>query len=102
MGRLCRSCGKQCRDDTESISIECPSCFGHGCDHCNDGQWDLRGCPNAYCRDLSTAIRLADLFEKGLPPVSGGSLEQSVTFVEFVQRLAYEEQLIKAERNAND
>jgi hypothetical protein len=26
--------------------------------------------------------RLADLYEKGLPPVSGGSLDQSAYFVE--------------------
>ena len=33
-------------------------------------------------RDLWTVIQMADLYAKGLPPVAGGSLDQSQQFVD--------------------
>jgi hypothetical protein len=40
---------------------------------------------------------MADLFNEGLPPVAGGSLDQSASFVDAVRILKYEENRIKAE-----
>ena len=35
--------------------------------------------------DVWQIIRFAELFEKGLPPVSGGVLEQAKVFIEAAQ-----------------
>lgn len=72
-------------------------CSGEGCQHCNDGDFAVDGCPNAYCREIAPAIRLIDLYNKGLPPVGGGTLDQSAWFIDAARTLEYEEQLIKAE-----
>lgn len=62
----------------------CPGCEGKGCDECrNTGGIDITDCPlNLITSDVWEIIALADLFEKGLPPVAGGALEQAKIFVE--------------------
>lgn len=43
----------------------------------------LEECPLAYVTDdIWELIQLAGLYEKGLPPISGGSLDQAHIFVE--------------------
>lgn len=102
-GLLCRSCtGNECRDkgtESEPIDIECPSCSGEGCDECNRGLVRIDGCPQSYCRDMAYTVRLADLFDKGLPPVAGGSLDQSAWFLDAVGIFRYDESQVKAEAN---
>ena len=56
----------------------------------------LDGCPNAYCREMVPLIELADLFEKGIPPVTGGALDQAAWFLQATKTLAHEEAAIKA------
>lgn len=87
---------KRC-EDAEDIELECPLCNGKGCDHCDGGCFKLDGCPNSYARELFPAIRLADLFEKGLPPIAGGTLDQSVSFLEFARELEYQDGVVKAD-----
>jgi len=41
---------------------------------------------------------MIELFEKGLPPVSGGVLDQSASFIEAAKYYANEDQLAKAEQ----
>lgn len=78
--------------------IECVSCSGEGCKYCdNTGEFRVIGCPNKFCSDMVPAIGLIELFNRGLPPVSGGVLDQSAWFIEAVQRLKLEEQLAKAD-----
>ena len=62
----------------------CPGCEGAGCDECkNTGGIDITECPlKIITRDVWEVIKLADLFEKGLPPVAGGTLEQAKIFVD--------------------
>jgi hypothetical protein len=100
-GELCRRCSdKKCEDegtDAEPIEIECPACNGTGCDECTNGNWILKGCPNRYCDSIGQFVSMADLFNEGLPPVAGGSLDQSASFVDAVRILKYEENRIKAE-----
>jgi hypothetical protein len=51
----------------------------------------ILGCPNKYCASVVRLAKLADLFEKGLPPVAGGALDQSAWFIDAVQVLAADE-----------
>jgi hypothetical protein len=101
MGKLCRHCtDKKCKDegtDQEPIEIECPSCDGEGCDQCKQGSIEVKGCPNAYCSSVVQATVLADLFDKGLPPIQGGVLDQSLSFIEATRFLRGDEAQIRAE-----
>lgn len=95
---MCR--GKSCRDlstPEQPIEIHCPACDGEGCDECGDGWFQIDGCPSEYAADLGNTLRLVDLFKKGLPPVAGGSLDQSAWFVSVANRLESEEGRIMAE-----
>jgi hypothetical protein len=57
----------------------------------------IPGCPNTYVGELSEAINLADLFYKGLPPIAGGTLDQSSWFLRFADCLASEDAQAKSE-----
>lgn len=46
---------------------------------------------------MQTLCNAIDLFEKGMPPIAGGSLDQSATFVEAAAELNRAENAIKAE-----
>jgi len=48
---------------------------------------------------MAPLIPLADLFAKGIPPVSGGVLDQSAWFIQASRILERDEETIKAERN---
>jgi hypothetical protein len=49
-------------------------------------------CPNEYAGgDVWTAIEAAELFEKGLAPVGGGTLDQAAKFV-YAARFVWGEQ----------
>ena len=48
---------------------------------------------------MAYTVRLADLFYKGLPPVAGGSLDQSAWFLDAVGIFRYDESQVKAEAN---
>lgn len=99
---LCRYCtAGKCKNLStadDRAEIECPSCNGFGCDECKDGCFEIDGCPNAFCKGTVNAIDLFDLFEKGLPPVSGGVLDQSVSFIAAAQFFDSEERRIRNER----
>ena len=56
----------------------------------------IDGCPNAYCREMVPLVELADLFEKGIPPIAGGALDQAAWFLHATKTLAHEEASIKA------
>jgi hypothetical protein len=111
-GMLCLHCSdKECKDrgtDAEPIEIECVACNGTGmqgdgehkqrCDECTEGVYRVEGCPNQYCSGLTQFVELVDLFDEGLPPVAGGALDQSASFIEASRRFKSEEQRAKAER----
>jgi hypothetical protein len=43
----------------------------------------LTGCPLEYITpDIDELLMLADFYEKGLPPIAGGVLDQAAGFVE--------------------
>lgn len=55
------------------------------------GRVTISGCPNEYCREVAPFTKLADLFEKGIPPIAGGALDQSASFLEACRILRSEE-----------
>lgn len=86
------------------IFIECPTCGNQGCDECGKtGKYQLTECPKKYVgSDLVGAINLAAYAMKGSWPVDGGTLNQSAWFLDLVQTLENEQNLIDrdiAERN---
>lgn len=103
---LCKSCsGKECRSLSTAenrIEIECPACSGHGCDECDDGHFELDGCPNRFCSPVVSAIDLIDLFGKGLPPITGGALDQSASFVEAARFFESEESKVSNDRSSRN
>ena len=103
---LCRSCTRgQCRSlstEQSRIEIECPVCDGEGCEQCKDGSFELDGCPNSFCSAMVNAIDMFELFSKGLPPISGGVLDQSVSFVHAARFFESEESKVRNERSSRD
>lgn len=54
-------------------------------------------CPLDYVtEDIWEVIRYAELFERGLPPVAGGVLDQAATFVEATNIIRRETNYWKA------
>lgn len=100
-GKLCRNCtDKECRDlgtKQEPIEIECVTCGGVGCENCNQGVVAIIGCPSRACTGVGSVCQLIDLFDKGLPPIAGGALDQSASFLAAVSILHNEESRIKNE-----
>lgn len=63
--------------------MECFICGDRGCKYCNDtGEILIVGCPlKVIPAEIWDIIELAELYEKGLPPIAGGSLDQMRAFV---------------------
>ena len=63
-------------------------------------RWRLsrRWMPESVLQRTCSVSRLVDLFDEGLPPVAGGALDQSASFIEASRRFKIEEQRAKAER----
>jgi hypothetical protein len=103
---LCRSCTPgRCNSlstEENKIEVECPVCDGVGCSHCTDGVFPLNGCPNAFCGKMVTLIDVIDLFGKGLPPVAGGTLDQSVSFIQAAAFFESEERKVRNERSSRN
>lgn len=61
----------------------CPNCEGRGCSECKDGEISITYCPlNLITGDVWQLIQFAELYEKGLPPIAGGALDQAKVFVD--------------------
>lgn len=103
---LCRSCSAtDCRSlstEKDRIEIECPVCDGHGCSECKDGAFELDGCPNQFCSSVVTSIDLFELFDKGLPPVAGGVLDQSASFIRAASIFRSEQHKVRHERSSRN
>jgi len=59
-------------------------CNGVGCKECNGiGRFRLLQCPKELIDGATMdIIQMAELYEKGLPPVAGGQLDQAKSFVD--------------------
>ncbi len=73
--------------------MDCVNCGGKGCIECEDtGKFAITKCPLEFITtDVFELIALAELFEKGLPPVAGGVLDQAKIFVDAA-RFVFQEQ----------
>lgn len=106
-GHICRHCtNKKCVDentDHEPTYIDCTECNGspEGCEHCDQGKWRPDGlCPNRYCSDVAPVVRLIEMFNKhGMPPITGGVLDQSAWFINAAWHWENEKAQIEAELN---
>jgi hypothetical protein len=106
-GMLCRYCTRgKCNDISTKenlLEIECPSCNGLGCNECSkDGTFAIDGCPNAFCRSIVNSIDLIDMLGKGMPPVAGGMLDQSVSFIHAAHFFEQEERKVANERSSRN
>lgn len=79
--------------------VACPTCDETGCEACDhQGYFYLRQCPKQQIdSELYGMTRLASFLEKGIPPIAGGSLEQSAWFMDFAATLQLEMKLAEAE-----
>ena len=64
--------------------MECVACGGGGCGACNEtGRERIEQCPlEIITEDVWRVIKFAELYEKGLPPIAGGALDQAHNFIE--------------------
>jgi hypothetical protein len=51
---------------------------------------------------MVTLIDVIDLFGKGLPPVAGGTLDQSVSFIQAAAFFESEERKVRNERSSRN
>jgi len=63
--------------------MECIGCGGKGCSECNDsGTIKITCCPlELITNDVWEVIEYAELYERGLPPIAGGALDQAQNFL---------------------
>lgn len=97
-GKVCKSCRSKCHElptEHERLEIECPTCNGGGCDECEDGYVEIKECPKKYCSEVIPALDLIDFFGKGMPPVAGGTLDQTVSFLQAARQLQSDEAYLK-------
>ena len=87
-GAICKNCCgfSKCRDiptAADPIQLKCFFCNETGCSECNQtGRITITGCPlRTIDEGIWDIIELADLYEKGLPPNAGGSLDQMRAFI---------------------
>jgi hypothetical protein len=99
---LCKHCtpGRCCDLPTanEPIILACPHCDDRGCKHCDDkGTFQIKECPNKYCGELIDVFGVSEMFAKGIPPISGGLLDQAAWFIDFHRSQQIEDEKAKAE-----
>lgn len=83
------------------LILDCPNCGGSakGCDHCEYGRIRITRCPLLEVTDdVWDVMDMADFYEKGLPPVSGGTLDQSYSFIQACKFIWSEIRWWKAKR----
>lgn len=56
---------------------------------------EIVGCPNEICSELAPAIEIINLFHEGIPPIAGGSLDQTPSFLEAARQLKQDELIFK-------
>lgn len=69
------------------------------CDACDgSGVFEVICCPLEWIEErIWQMIELAELYEKGLPPVAGGALDQTAYFVRFAKQVMDESAQYKLE-----
>ena len=89
--------------ETEPVEVDCTVCHNkdsEGCYGCaGAGHFDLTSCPVGFVdAEIWDLLGYAGLYEKGLPPVDGGTLDQARWFSEFCRFVWNEQSYQKAKR----
>lgn len=97
---LCKGCTAtkcvDCPSQREPARVACPHCEEKGCDDCgNRGYIQLTSCPQRATGDAHAVIEAASLYEKGLPLVTGGQLDQPSWFLHACRFLWGEQARLK-------
>lgn len=80
--------------------MPCPDCNGSGCPQCEEGVFYLTQCPNKFVgQELSQFFPLVDLFFEGIPPVAGGTLDQTKYFFDFATLVRSEDNQLQAAKS---
>jgi hypothetical protein len=84
--------------------IGCTACQGVGCVGCGGrGFIELTECPKASLDgELLEMLEYSDLYQKGLPPVTGGTLDQARWFNEFAMTVWQDQSHLKAKLGVID
>lgn len=86
-GKISPGCGaggcQDCPTEREPMCVECPECVGKTCEACGFlGSFELCECPRRYVgRMYWELLRFGTLFRKGMPPITGGVLDQESWFM---------------------
>lgn len=98
-GQVAKGCRTKCQcSEYELDDIQCPVCEGECCDYCDKkGRIYLRECPRLMLdNEMLELQHAAGLYEKGLPPVAGGTRDQSRWFTEATRYYWAEQSVWKA------
>lgn len=107
-GQLCRTCKRgKCTDAPTPLSgydINCPTCEGLGCEHCDKrGTVSIEACPQSLLdHETWELLHYAELYKKGLPPVSGGALDQGAKFSYCATHIWHEQSRLRADLGLMD
>jgi len=75
--------------------MTCPACAGkqsQGCELCTAGRIEIDQCPlEVITGDIWECMHYAALYEKGLPPIAGGALDQAWVFTKACEMIWAEE-----------
>ncbi len=94
-------CGASCPSAKQPQAVDCPGCDEKGCGHCNDGSFYLTECPQLFAGEMVDAIQLVDMHkEHGMPPIAGGSLDQSKYYLNLYDETLKQRAYVEREKNA--
>lgn len=57
----------------------------------------IQGCPTEFAASVFNTVRVIEFFQKGMPPIQGGVLDQSASFLRAVSFFDRDEQELKHE-----
>ena len=85
---VCNGTNSIVSDDDGNV-VKCPGCDGKGVH-------EITQCPaELMTQEVMEMIELAGLYKKGLPPVSGGALDQTKSFISACSFIWNEQQYCK-------
>ena len=104
--KRCPGIGR-CKDKPNKstpMELTCPICNGAGdiveCKECDDGLIIIVDCPLHFIGDDAMEyIRFVRLYDKGMPPILGGVLDQSNVFIEATEFIASQEAINESKQN---
>lgn len=79
--------------------MQCPVCSGGGCSACEgSGRFSVTECPRKLVpHEAWEMIEAADMTRRGLPPVAGGSLDQTQTFLDACRFIWADESVYRSQ-----